>query len=1110
MFKLVNKKNKFAFNCASSNLVFYNLLSNKTIFSMKQVLFMLLVLFGSVSLTYGQKTVSGKVTDSAGEAVIGANVFVKETSGVGTITDIDGNYELLVPATGRTLVFSYTGYESQEIEIGASNVMNVTLVQGKLLEEVVVSALGVSKEKKALGYATQQVNGEEVTNMKQQNFVNSLSGRVAGLQIRQNNNFGGSSNINIRGNNSLLGNNQPLFVVDGVPVSNYSTNTSGQRNGGFGYDYGNAASDINPNDIENINVLKGAAATALYGSRGSNGVIIITTKKGSKRKGLGISVSSSINFGNINKSTFIKYQDKYGAGYGPYYGETGEFDEEDIDGDGVKDFVVPTYEDASYGGVFSPDKLVYQWESFVPESPNFGKKLPYVAAKNTPVDFFETQVTNNNSIEFNGSNDNGIFRLGYTNFNDKGIMPNSKLTKHNVSFNGSYNLTNKLTASVTANYLNQGVIGRNSTGYSDNLMTNFRQWWQTNVDIERQRVLYEQTGRNVTWNMKNPIGGETGPIFWDNPYWTRYKNYQSDDRDRIFGNISLNYKLTSWLSVLGRVSTDRFNEIREERRAVGSVPLNFGLQQNDEESGYQLTNIDRYENNFDLMFNYNTKLAESITLAGVFGTNIRKESTSRITQSTTGGLAVPGLYAISNSKNTPPKPSELLQRKQVNGYYVSASLGFDNTYYIDLSDRYDVSSALPTGNNGYNYYSASGSVIFSNWINSDVLSFGKFRIGYAEVGNDTDPLNVNDVYIRNDNFGSTIFTSVPSIKNNPNLRPERTKSLEAGVELKFLKNRLGLDVSVYKNNTVDQILAVNQSKSTGYTQRFVNAGELQNKGVEVSLSVTPIKTNDFTWNFVLNWARNRNTVVDLYQDVKNIQLASFQGGVSLNATKGELFGTIRGTGFKYLNGQKVVNANGYYVAEADQVIGTAQADWTGGFVNNLTYKGITLGFLLDVSQGGDIYSLDMHYGQATGLPDYTAGKNDLGNDIRLPLSEGGGLINPGVLADGTVNTKRVPATNYGQYYYWGNAARNPGSLTVYDASYIKLRELSLSFNLPKSFVNKFANNIAFSIYGRNLFMKKNVPFADPESGLSAGNTQGYLSGAYPTVRSYGASIKVDF
>jgi len=1078
---------------------------------MKQVLFMLLVLFGSISLTYGQRTVSGKVTDAAGEAVIGANVFVKESTSVGTITDVDGMYELSVPSGGSTLVFSYIGYETQEIAIGNSNVINAVIAAGQLLDEVVVTGpLGVNRDKKALGYATQEVKGDEIANMKQQNFVNSLSGRVAGMQIKQNNNFGGSTNINIRGNNSLLGNNQPLFVVDGVPVSNYSGNSSAQRNGGYGYDYGNAASDINPNDIENINVLKGAAATALYGSRGANGVIIINTKKGSKKKGLGISVSSSLNFGKINKSTFITYQDKYGAGYGPYYGETGEFDEADIDGDGVLDYVVPTYEDASYGGVFSPDKLVYQWESFVPESPNFGKKLPYVAAKNTPVDFFETQVTNNNTIEFNGTNDKGIFRLAYTNFNDKGILPNSKLTKHNIAFNGSYNLTDRLTSSISANYINQAVIGRNSTGYSDNLMTNFRQWWQTNVDIVRQRELYEQTGRNVTWNMKNPIGGETNPIFWDNPYWTRYKNYQSDDRDRIYGNVALNYKLTDWLSVMGRVSTDRFNEIREERRAAGSVPLTFGLQGNDEESGYQLTNIGRFENNFDLMFNYNTKLTDLISLTGVFGTNVRKESTTRLTQSTTGGLAVPGLYAIGNSKNTPPKPLESLLRKQVNGYYASASFGFDNTYFLDLSDRYDVSSALPNGNNAYNYYAVSGSVIFSNWINSDAFNFGKLRIGYAEVGNDTDPLNVYDIYNRGDNFGGAILTSVPSTKNNPALRPERTKSLEAGVELKFLNNRLGLDLSVYKNNTVDQILAVSQSTATGFSNRYVNAGELQNKGVEVSLSYAPIKTTDFTWNVVLNWARNRNTVVDLYADVQNIQLASYQGGVTLNATKGELYGTIRGTGFKYLNGQKVVGANGYYIAEADQVIGTAQADWTGGLFNSFTYKGVTLGFLVDVSQGGELYSLDLHYGQGTGLPDYTGGKNDLGNDLRLPLAEGGGLIFPGVLADGTPNTKRVAATNYGQYYYWGNAARNPGSLTVYDASFIKLRELSIAFNLPKTFVNKFANNIAFSLYGRNLFIKKDVPFADPESGLGAGNAQGYLSGAYPTVRSFGASIKVDF
>ncbi len=1072
----------------------------------------LAVLFLLGTETFAQeRTVTGKVTSDDGQALPGVNIAIKGSTR-GTTTNGEGTYQIAVPSS-ETLVFSFIGFQTVERAVGTQTVIDVELpTDVNQLQEVVVTALGISREKKALGYAVQEIQGEQVSTVKQQNFVNSLSGKIAGIQIRQNNTFGGSTNVLIRGNNSLAGNNQPLFVVDGVPISNYQGNSSNQVNGRRGYDYGNAASDINAEDIETISVLKSAAATALYGSRGSNGVVLITTKKGSKRKGVGVSVSSGVNLGQIDKTTFLTYQKKYGAGYSPWYGPTNPyFEDADINGDGVTDLVNPTREDGSYGARFDPNLMVYQWESFVPESENFGKPMPWIAAANDPSTFFEQQVTLNNSVDLSGGNDMGSFRLGYTNFDDKGILPNSSQKRNNINFSGSYNLSSKLTAAISGNYSKQSTVGRFSTGYSDNLMTNFRQWWQTNVDIKRQKYFYDLTGRNVTWNMNDPINGDTGPIYWDNPYWTRYQNFNSDDRGRLYGNVNLTYKLTDWFSLMGRISMDTYKELREERRAVGSIATEFGLQNNEEQSGYQRTDIDFTELNYDVIGTFNKDFGTDLNLSGLAGINIRKESRESIIQSTSGGLAVPGLYAISNSINTVPFPAESLFEKQVNGYYASASLGYKDTYYLELTDRIDVSSALPKANNTYNYYSASASYIFSNHVNASWLRFGKLRFGYAEVGNDAPALSVNDVYDRIDNFGTSVLTSVPTTKNNPELMPERTKSWEAGLELNTLQGRLGLDLTAYNVNTVNQILRVTQSLATGYGFRYVNAGNLTNKGVEVSLIGTPVQTNGLEWKVVVNWAKNINRVGDLYQGVENIVLATYQGGITLNATKGERYGTIRGTGFNYVDGERVVNAAGYYTANPDQVIGVAQPDWTGGITNSLSYKGLNLSFLIDGSIGGEVYSLDMHYGQGTGLPDYTADLNELGNEVRAPVADGGGLINEGVLADGTVNTTRTRANDYAGYYYWGNAARNPSALTTYDASFIKLREASLSYRLPSSVIKSFAQRITFSVVGRNLWIiNKNVPFADPESGLGAGNAQGYLSGSYPTVRSVGFKVQLDF
>jgi hypothetical protein len=400
----------------------------------------------------------------------------------------------------------------------------------------------------------------------------------------------------------------------------------------------------------------------------------------------------------------------------------------------------------------------------------------------------------------------------------------------------------------------------------------------------------------------------------------------------------------------------------------------------------------------------------------------------------------------------------------------------------------------------------------------DWLNFSKLRLSYGKVGNDAPVQSILDTYSKGNNFGNSTLFSVPGTKNNPDLKPETTNSYEIGIETNFMNNRFGFDVAYYNNSTVDQILPVSISRATGYDRQFVNAGEILNKGVEATLRLTPVKVADFTWNMALNWTRNRNKVVSLYKDpttgeeVDNLQLRSYQGGITLNATKGEPYGTIRGTGFLFDdNGNKVVNETGSYIAVADQVIGNVNPDWMGGLSNTFTYKGLSLTFLLDMQKGGDVYSLDLHYGQGTGLPDYTAGLNELGNPVRDPVSEGGGVLFEGVKEDGTPNDVRREADYFGGAYYWGNATRNPGAMTIYDAGYIKLRELALSYKFSNGLFDNKLKNLTLSIVGRNLWIiDKSVPFADPEAGLSSGNDQGYLSGSYPTTKTLGFNINFEF
>jgi len=1057
-----------------------------------QKILLIFLFFAFTQAKAQDKLITGTVKDQGGP-IPGVSIKV-EGSANGTQTDKDGKFRLQT-LPNAVLIFSSVGYITKKVTVSGQTVYNVVLSPDEnKLDEVVVTALGISREKKSLGYASQQISGDDVNTVNTGNISSSLSGKVSGLQIRTNTGLGGSVNVIIRGNKSLTGDNQALFVIDGVPIDNSNATT-----GNNSYDYGNLASDINPDDVESVNVLKGAAATALYGSRAANGAIIITTKKGSKKSGIGISINSGITFGTIDKSTFPKYQQEYGAGYGAINGpqKNSFFNMEDFDGDGVIDLVAPFQQYAAFGAKYDPDLLVYQWNSYYPESPLYKQKTPWVATKNGPVTFFENPMTLNNNVSISGNNDKSTYRISYTNFAQNGEMPNATLRRHSFALNTSTNVTDRLTVSAIVNYTLSATKGRSERGsgaaYS-NPMINFRQYWQPNVDFKEIKSIYEKTGQNISMF-------PTGTI--DNPYYLAYENRQSDDRNRIVGNASIQYKITDWLNILGRVSIDNYSYLMEERQnTLIRVP-----------ALYSVRNIDFQEVNYDLLLNYNKNLSKKLNLSGVFGTNIRRNKSQSIFNTTNGGLIVPELFAISNSLGMPPPATETLVKTGVDGYFGLVSLGYDDTYYLDITGRTDKSSTLPKGGNTFFYPSVSASFIFSKLIKSDVLSFGKLRVNYAEVGNGAKAQTLFDVLNKPVPFGSVQLYGVNNTKNNSSLKPENTESFEAGIETSFINKRLSFNVSAYKTNTINQIMPVTVTSATGYTRKYVNAGELQNKGLEISLSGKPVSMKNFNWDIGINWATNKSKVISLYEGVTNLLLSSLgTGNMSLNAPIGMPFGTWYGPDFIYVNGSRVVDqTTGQYkkTSASNYVLGNMNPDWNGGVTNTFTYKSLSLKFLIDMQKGGDIYSEDFSVGSRNGLYENTTGINDLGNPVRNSIANGGGIILDGVAPDGSKNTVRTEIVD--RNHALGSPTA-PSALFLYDATFVKLREVAVTYTLPSNFVQKYGVfGAQVSFIGSNLWIiHKNVPFADPEAGLGSGNLQGFQSGVYPLFRLFGFNLKLTF
>jgi TonB-linked SusC/RagA family outer membrane protein len=1033
--------------------------------------FLLLLLFLAGTGFAQDLSIKGKV-QSADGYLPGASILIKGTSR-GSTTDVNGDFTLTAPANA-ILVVSFIGYKTLEIPVGSKTVFDIMLENDATqFNEIVVTALGIAREKKALGYAVQEVSGKTLTQARETNLVNSLSGRLAGVQVTNSNGApGSSSRMIIRGASSIGSNNQPLFVVDGVPVDNSNFGS------GTGIDYGNAAASINPDDVESINVLKGPSAAALYGSRGANGVVLITTKSGKGTKGIGVSFNSNTAF----ESPFRlpKWQNEYGQG------AKGLFSYVDGTGAGVNDGV-----DESWGPKLD-GRLLPQFDSPI-AADGSRTPTPWIAHPDNVDKFFETGRTLTNNVAITGANDKGDFRLSFTDLDQTGILPNTNYKRRTVSLNAGWNLTKKLSIRATGNYVNDGSDNRNNFGL-------YFIWFGRQVDMDKLKD-YHKPGSIYQYNWNDN--------YWTNPYYMLNESTRANERDRLYGNMSATYKFTDWLSLTARTGTDFYEDRRKTKSAARQAKIGASALYD----AYNEEQIFVRESNSDFLLNATHKFGEFDITANIGG-NHRSNYAQRNYMGATE-LAIPRVYNLGNSRQRPVTENSFI-KKNVNSLYASANLGFRNYLFVDLTARNDWSSSLPSDNRSYFYPSAAVSAIITDIfdVKSPILSFAKIRAGWARVGNDTDPYRLASTYKYENPWGSTPSLSENNALLNANLKPELTSSYEIGTDIRLWQNRVGLDITYYKKVSSNQILDVNISNATGYLSKLLNAGKIENQGIEIQLTASPIKTDAFEWQVGLNWAKNKNKVVSLANNLTTYQLNtsynaltqttstnSFRG-LSVEARVGQPYGTFFGKGFlRAPDGQIVYDAQGYPMLEsASRVLGNFTPDWIGGFSNTFRYKNLSLSTLIDVKHGGDIFSQSINIGRYTGvLAETTLGRED-------------GIIGQGVVNKGTAaapeyvpNEKRISSEEYHHKYYLLTNNEN----TIFDASYVKLREVKLTYMLSGQVFKKLPfRDIAISVVGRNLaLLKSNLPHIDPETSYyNDGNLQGIENGQIPTTRTVGFNI----
>ncbi|RGP01601.1 SusC/RagA family TonB-linked outer membrane protein [Bacteroides ovatus] len=1073
-------------------------------------LFLLALAIGVIQGAAQVTTVRGIVTtEEDGEPVIGASVIVKGTS-LGTVTDVNGRFELSgFPPSATRLLISYISLMAKEVAIAPQ--VSVTLKSDThLLDEVVVTALGISREKKALGYTAQEVKQDALVQGKDNNLLNSLSGKIAGVRITNTQGDVGSSRIVIRGETSIAGENQPLFIVDGIPVDNSQLNARSS-----GRDFKNAIADLNPEDIKTLTVLKGPNAAALYGARAAHGAIVITTKGGDKRqKGIGITLHSSTQVSFV--ATLPEFQNLFGQGAG------GRFSYVDGKGAGVNDGV-----DESWGPRLDIGLLIPQFDSPLDADGN-RVATPWVSHPNNVRDYFRMGISTNNGISVARGDDKYQFRVGYNYEKQVSIVPDAGTNKTNISLNTDYHLAKWIVVGATANYIvyTAPSLPGSATPSGSNVRSNSPMlqflWFGRQVDTNSLKADYTRN-----WNSS----------YYDNPFWSASYNTQSQERHRLIGDLHAEFRLTDGLNVRFRTSTDWYNDRRKSKVKWGSAGAG---------SPYGSYAEDAYtvkENNTEVLATYIKQLNKNWGIDALLGFNVRNKQYENNYQAAPR-LAVADLYTLTNSRDPLTSSNDFYRLRQY-GLYGSIQLDYRRWAFLNITGRNDWSSTLPVDNNSYFYPSVTASVLLSEafgW-RSKAVNYLKIRGGWSQVGADANPYQLATVFTSETAFNGNPLQSSSTIGMNPNLKPEKTSSIEAGFEAAFWDNRLYLDFTYYKTDSRNQILKLATTAASGYTSQVRNAGHIRNRGYEIQLGAVPIQTSKgFRWNLDLNYGANSSKVVKLDDEGLITSYQLYSSGIQILASVGEAYGTLFGTSYvRDANGNVVVDANGLpKISTTNKTLGKFTPDWTGGISNTFSYRSLSLSFLIDASVGGSIFSNTNKTGKYTGVLANTLSGRDaehgglwyytdaMGNNVRLPespsysVSSDGlyyaqvngqstrvyqdGIMVEGVTESGSKNEEVVSAEKYYHRIY------SIAEANVYDASYVKLREVALSYRLPRLWTQKLhLQEASVTLTGRNLWtIYKSVPNIDPESALTTGNAQGVEAYSLPTTRSFGVNLSVKF
>lgn len=1073
-------------------------------------LFLLALAIGVIQGAAQVTTVRGIVTtEEDGEPVIGASVIVKGTS-LGTVTDVNGRFELSgLPPSATRLLISYISLMAKEVAIAPQ--VSVTLKSDThLLDEVVVTALGISREKKALGYTAQEVKQNALVQGKDNNLLNSLSGKIAGVRITNTQGDVGSSRIVIRGETSIAGENQPLFIVDGIPVDNSQLNARSS-----GRDFKNAIADLNPEDIKTLTVLKGPNAAALYGARAAHGAIVITTKGGDKRqKGIGITLHSSTQVSFV--ATLPEFQNLFGQGAG------GRFSYVDGKGAGVNDGV-----DESWGPRLDIGLLIPQFDSPLDADGN-RVATPWVSHPNNVRDYFRMGISTNSGISVARGDDKYQFRVGYNYEKQVSIVPDAGTNKTNISLNTDYHLAKWIVVGATANYIvyTAPSLPGSATPSGSNVRSNSPMlqflWFGRQVDTNSLKADYTRN-----WNSS----------YYDNPFWSASYNTQSQERHRLIGDLHAEFRLTDGLNVRFRTSTDWYNDRRKSKVKWGSAGAG---------SPYGSYAEDAYtvkENNTEVLATYIKQLNKNWGIDALLGFNVRNKQYENNYQAAPR-LAVADLYILTNSRDPLISSNDFYRLRQY-GLYGSIQLDYRRWAFLNITGRNDWSSTLPVDNNSYFYPSVTASVLLSEafgW-RSKAVNYLKIRGGWSQVGADANPYQLATVFTSETAFNGNPLQSSSTIGMNPNLKPEKTSSIEAGFEAAFWDNRLYLDFTYYKTDSRNQILKLATTAASGYTSQVRNAGHIRNRGYEIQLGAVPIQTSKgFRWNLDLNYGANSSKVVKLDDEGLITSYQLYSSGIQILASVGEAYGTLFGTSYvRDANGNVVVDANGLpKISTTNKTLGKFTPDWTGGISNTFSYRSLSLSFLIDASVGGSIFSNTNKTGKYTGVLANTLSGRDaehgglwyytdaMGNNVRLSespsysVSSDGlyyaqvngqstrvyqdGIMVEGVTESGSKNEEVVSAEKYYHRIY------SIAEANVYDASYVKLREVALSYRLPRLWTQKLhLQEASVTLTGRNLWtIYKSVPNIDPESALTTGNAQGVEAYSLPTTRSFGVNLSVKF